>query len=109
MRHRATRCVPTYNRCAFVREALVSVQAQTVSHWELLIVDDGSDDRTVELCQAVDDRRVRVVPIGHSGIVGHVRNEGARLAAGDCGRPPASLVASVNRRCARCRCAGSSR
>ncbi len=74
--------VPTYNRRAFLREAIASVQEQTVSSWELLIVDDGSDDRTVELCQAVDDRRVRVVPLRHTGIVGHVRNEGARLAAG---------------------------
>lgn len=74
--------IPTYNRRAFVGEALASVQEQTVSNWELLIVDDGSEDRTVELCHSVDDPRVRVVPLGHTGIVGHVRNEGARLATG---------------------------
>ncbi len=74
--------IPTYNRLAFVREAITSVREQTVSSWQLWVVDDGSDDRTVEVCRAIDDRRVRVVPLPHTGIVGHVRNEGVRRAEG---------------------------
>jgi glycosyltransferase involved in cell wall biosynthesis len=36
--------IPTYNRAAFLREAIESVRAQTYQDWELIVVDDGSTD-----------------------------------------------------------------
>lgn len=41
--------LPTYNRAEYLTEAIESVIAQTFSDWELVIVDDGSTDRTGEL------------------------------------------------------------
>jgi glycosyltransferase involved in cell wall biosynthesis len=41
--------IPTYNRQDFLKKAIDSVLAQTYPHYELIIVDDGSEDNTPEL------------------------------------------------------------
>ncbi|MDZ4150052.1 glycosyltransferase family 2 protein, partial [Methylicorpusculum sp.] len=38
--------IPTYNRCDFLRRALLSVVAQTLQPTEIIVVDDGSSDST---------------------------------------------------------------
>ena len=40
--------MPTYNHCSFIRRAITSLMAQTYPHWELIIVNDGSNDDTIE-------------------------------------------------------------
>jgi glycosyltransferase involved in cell wall biosynthesis len=51
----------TYNRAAFLSEALDSVLAQTYSNWELLVCDDGSTDSSRQILQDYQarDRRIR--------------------------------------------------
>nr|MBP7323737.1 glycosyltransferase family 2 protein [Deltaproteobacteria bacterium] len=44
--------IPTYNRQHFLREAIESVLQQDYSHYELIIVDDGSTDATRDLVAA---------------------------------------------------------
>ena len=41
--------MPTYNHAAFVGDAIESVLAQTFGAWELVVVDDGSTDGTLEI------------------------------------------------------------
>ena len=51
---------PTYNRADFLGQAVESVLAQTYSHFELLVIDDGSTDNTrVLMEQYLKDERVR--------------------------------------------------
>jgi glycosyltransferase involved in cell wall biosynthesis len=50
----------------FFELAIKSVLAQTLGSWELLLVDDGSQDGSVELARSVADPRVRVLVDGHS-------------------------------------------
>jgi glycosyltransferase involved in cell wall biosynthesis len=61
--------MPTRNRSARVLDAIASVRAQRYPRWELLVVDDGSDDDTWETLSrvAAGDDRVRPLRIEHSG------------------------------------------
>jgi glycosyltransferase involved in cell wall biosynthesis len=52
--------MPAYNAERFVGEAIESVLAQTLTDWELLLVNDCSTDRTLEVCQCYRDSRIRI-------------------------------------------------
>jgi hypothetical protein len=51
----------TYNGVALLPETLASLRAQTFADWELIAVDDGSRDETVQVLRAFADPRVRVI------------------------------------------------
>ena len=53
--------VPAYNAEKFVAETIESVQAQTYTHWELIIVDDGSTDQTADIIKeyVIKDSRIQ--------------------------------------------------
>lgn len=76
--------IPSYNASKILTEAICSVKAQTLPSWELLIVDDGSTDNSVEICQryAKDDERIKVIPSSHQG-VSATRNKGIEVAKGE--------------------------
>src|SRR6266702_3015810 len=71
--------IPTYNRRAMVRGAVASVLAQTHVSFELIVVDDGSSDGTVEELSRIPDERVRLVRIANSGPAA-ARNQGVAIA-----------------------------
>ena len=78
---RVSAIIPTYNRKAFVQEAIASVLAQTYTDYELIVVDDGSDDGTGEALKQYG-ARVRYVYQQHQG-VSTGRNHGLELASGE--------------------------
>ncbi len=63
--------ITVYNREQYLGAAIESVLAQTYSDFELIVWDDGSTDRSLEIAQeyACRDRRVRVVAAPHAGRV----------------------------------------
>ena len=65
-----TAIMPTYNHAAFVGAAIESVLAQTLETWELIAIDDGSTDRTLEVVRRYQDPRIRVIARDHSGLPG---------------------------------------
>jgi glycosyltransferase involved in cell wall biosynthesis len=73
--------IPTWNRRDLVCEAVRSVIAQSQADWELIVVDDGSSDGTAAAVEAMNDPRVRMIQLDHSGKVGHLRNAGAQAAS----------------------------
>lgn len=60
---------PTYNHARFIAECIESAQAQTYKSWEMLIVDDGSEDETAAIVRAytLSDKRVRLIEQSHLG------------------------------------------
>jgi glycosyltransferase involved in cell wall biosynthesis/GT2 family glycosyltransferase len=77
-------CVPTYNGQAYLAEALGSILQQTYASFEVIVVDDGSTDTTLEIVQtfAAADPRLRVYQNPEQrGIPGNW-NECVRLARG---------------------------
>lgn len=54
--------VPTYNDEKYIRSSLESVFGQSYENWELLLIDDGSSDKTPEIVEAfAGDRRIRYI------------------------------------------------
>jgi glycosyltransferase involved in cell wall biosynthesis len=58
--------LPFFNAEADLPDAIRSVFAQTHHDWELILVDDGSTDRSLEIARSVSDPRVRVVSDGRN-------------------------------------------
>ena len=59
--------IPTYNRQRFISDAIESALSQTYQNFEILVVDDGSDDGTSEIVRSFSDARLRYVEKNHSG------------------------------------------
>jgi glycosyltransferase involved in cell wall biosynthesis len=53
-------CIPTHNGAAFLEEAIRGVLSQSFQDFELLIVDDGSTDPTLDIARSFSDPRLRV-------------------------------------------------
>ena len=53
--------MPAYNAEAFIGQAIESVLAQTNTYWELIIIDDGSSDRTGQIASQYGDPRIRII------------------------------------------------
>lgn len=75
--------IPFYNAEAYLAGAIRSVFAQTQGDWELLLVDDGSTDGSLEIARAVKDPRVRVISDGQNLKLAARLNQIASLARYD--------------------------
>jgi glycosyltransferase involved in cell wall biosynthesis len=75
--------LPAYNAESTLRQALLSVQRQTETDWECMVVDDGSGDGTERVARELSavDARFRVVRLEHGGIVAAL-NAGVALCRG---------------------------
>ena len=71
--------LPTHNRKEFLKRAIRSVTIQTFQDWELLVIDDGSEEPVGETVERFQDRRVHYVYQVNGG-VSRARNNGIRLA-----------------------------
>jgi glycosyltransferase involved in cell wall biosynthesis len=68
---------------ATIYEAIASVLAQSERDWELLVVDDGSTDSTVDVTRDFADERIRLLQPGRIGVLGELRNLGIAESRGD--------------------------
>ena len=65
--------IPTYNRAGLLPAAIASVQAQTYAAWELIVVDDGSNDATPEEVAALAGADPRIRLVANTGRHGSAR------------------------------------
>lgn len=73
-----------YNAESFIGETIASVQAQSLTDWEMLIADDASTDRTAAIvaAAAAEDARVRLIRLEQNGGVARARNAALAAARG---------------------------
>ena len=76
--------VPVYNVERFIRKSVDSVLAQTFHNLEIILVDDGSADRSPEICDeyAKSERRIKVIHKENGGL-SEARNSGIATARGE--------------------------
>jgi len=76
--------IPCYNQESFLEETLQSVQNQTHANWECLLINDGSTDKTEEICKkwVEKDKRFQYFSSTNKG-VSNARNIGLKAASGD--------------------------
>lgn len=76
--------VPVFNVEKFIEKTLISICKQTFSNLEIIVINDGSQDRSGEICDqyAKKDLRIRVFHQKNQGIT-KTRNTGIQLASGD--------------------------
>lgn len=74
--------IPVYNSENYINECLDSIFAQTYQNFEILLVDDGSTDRTVEKIKTYHDPRIRLICNGKNMGIPYTRNVGLQEARG---------------------------
>ena len=74
--------IPLYNKEHYIASALRSVLAQTYPDYEVIVVDDGSTDNSLQACKTVQSDKIRIVQQANQG-VSAARNKGIELAAGE--------------------------
>ncbi|SFE00956.1 glycosyltransferase family 2 protein [Roseivivax sediminis] len=79
---RASIVVPAYNAEATLDETLRSLVAQSFRDLEIVVVDDGSSDRTPAIARSIGDPRIRLVQQPNRGLAG-ARNSGIHAAKGE--------------------------
>ena len=73
--------MPVRNGASLVGDTVQSVLAQSFTDWELLVIDDGSTDQTIAVCEGFADPRIRVLNRNRQGFA-RARNAGIEVARG---------------------------
>lgn len=74
--------VPVYNRKDYIMDTLDSILGQSFLDFELIVVDDGSKDKTAELVKSIKDKRIKYIYQDNSGLPAAARNTGLKIARG---------------------------
>jgi glycosyltransferase involved in cell wall biosynthesis len=74
--------MPAYNVGNYIHEAIASVLAQSFTDFELLIINDGSTDRTMDVISSFDDERIVVISQENRGVAAAL-NTGLHYARAD--------------------------
>lgn len=74
--------IPLYNKETIVRKSIESVLSQSFKDFELIIVNDGSTDRSMEIVHSIEDKRIRLMEQDNTG-PSAARNKGIYSAKAD--------------------------
>lgn len=75
--------MPTFNRGYIIDDAIQSVFNQTISNWELIIIDDASTDNTQDIIGSYNDSRIVYIKNEKNRGANYSRNRGCQLARGN--------------------------
>jgi len=74
--------IPAYNAAAFIKKAINSVLTQSYKHLEIIIVNDGSIDKTTDIVNALSDKRIKLISQSNMGL-SNARNTGIKASKGE--------------------------
>lgn len=77
--------MPAYNAAGFISESIQSVLQQSYENWELLVIDDASQDETLNIVKefVAKDPRIRLHPLPANQGAGFARNIGIKASEGE--------------------------
>lgn len=75
--------MPTYNCAKFIKETIESVLNQTYENWELVIVDDCSNDNTEEIVESFNDKRIKYHKLEKNSGAAVARTTAMKMAIGN--------------------------
>lgn len=75
--------IPFYNAEKYLKDAIQSVVNQTYSNWELILLDDGSTDKSLEIAYSFKDNRIKVISDGVNKKLVRRLNELVKMSTGD--------------------------
>ncbi len=82
MQEKVSIIVPVYNAEPYIEQTIKSVLAQEYTNYELLLVENGSTDATVEKIKMFSDERIRLIIMEDNAGAAAARNEGIKAATG---------------------------
>lgn len=71
--------IPLYNKEPYIKRCIQSILDQTYQSFEIIIINDGSTDRSIEIAKEFNDKRIRIFNQNNAG-VSAARNRGIREA-----------------------------
>lgn len=74
--------IPVYNGERYIRQAVESVLSQTYTDFELIITDDGSNDKTMNILKSINDPRLKILSDGHNRGIAYRLNQQIALSQG---------------------------
>ncbi|PBB06458.1 glycosyltransferase family 2 protein [Salimicrobium humidisoli] len=74
--------MPCFNKEKYIYDALESVINQSFENFEVIIVDDGSTDNSLNVVSTIDDKRIKIINQKNEG-VSAARNRGIKFAKGE--------------------------
>lgn len=75
--------IPVYNSAWCIKKCIDSVLNQTYKSFEIIVIDNYSNDGTFDIIQDYQDNRIRVFKIHNNGIIAASRNKGIKEAQGE--------------------------
>ena len=75
--------IPTYNHAHFLKTALESVVNQTYTEWEAIVVNNYSDDNTIDVVSEFGDPRIKLRNYKNHGVIAAGRNQAISMSKGE--------------------------
>lgn len=75
--------MPVFNGEKYLKESIESILNQTYNNFELIIIDDGSNDKTIDIINAFTDNRIRLFKNNRNMGLVYTRNLGLNICKGD--------------------------
>ena len=74
--------IPTYNQATYLQSALTSVIQQTFEDFEIIVINNHSQDHTLDVMNQFSDNRLRLINFHNNGIIAAARNIGIKESKG---------------------------